>query len=409
MSELEAEVARLEQELTAVDADEGKASPVTSPLRDTGIDQSPMNSERRPGSYASFNDEDIMEMLAGNAPPESPQTQSLIEHLFSRDDSKERQSIQSLIDDIGKASLSAIVVPETSSSQDFYLRTLILNATLPVHKVTHNADLTKSLHLPQQSIAERVFLKYRHVVLPDLTFMSEDSVLRHLRATYSNSDTPEHYSMFVTALMLATTAVHISPGSVLQASGLYRAAVIHLETAFGSEPQSVDPLRDLEAVIGLAFFAALAGDDYSDAWALSGIAMRICIDLGLHKFADTEQKRRLFWSAFALDRKIAVARNLPVGLSDKSISAEVRICLLILDLHFLNPRAFSGALTVATLVSSSLLRHFILSNSTRFSRNSTAQEADARLLNTVIWPCSSTNGCKLAGLRDNYRGISNKI
>ncbi|KAI1625178.1 hypothetical protein EDD37DRAFT_629027 [Exophiala viscosa] len=270
-----------------------------------------------------------MELLTGNPSPLSVHSESLIENLFSSTDAKEKDSVQSLIDDIGQASLSAIVVPETSSSHDFYLRPLISNATLPVNPASLKA-IPKPLHLPQKSIAEKVFFKYRQSVLPDLPFMTEDSVYQHLQATYQ--PTAPSYSLFVTALMLATTAVHLSPGSVERASSLHRTAVLHLETAFSSaaEPQ---PLRDLEASIGLAYYAALTGDDYSDPWALSGIAMRVCVDLGLHKFADTNQKRRLFWSAFALDRKMAVARSLPLGLPDKTISADVSCCLVAAPLR----------------------------------------------------------------------------
>lgn len=76
--------------------------------------------------------------------------------------------MQTIIDDIGQASLSAMVVPETTSSHDFYLRPLILNATLPVNPASL-ASLPKPLHLPQRSIAEKVFFKYRQTVLPDLS------------------------------------------------------------------------------------------------------------------------------------------------------------------------------------------------------------------------------------------------
>lgn len=107
----------------------------------------------------------------------------------------------------------------------------------------------------------------------------------------------------------------------------------YLETAFTSaaEPQ---PLRGLEASIGLAYYAALTGDDYSDPRALSGIAMRVCVDLGLHKFAATNQERRLFWSAFALDRKTAVTRSFPLGLPDKTITADVSASVDVLSMLY---------------------------------------------------------------------------
>ncbi|EXJ81540.1 hypothetical protein A1O1_07604 [Capronia coronata CBS 617.96] len=328
--DLEAEVAHLEQELRAAEVGGHATSSIISPQHHDHDDSETvpaMVQDRdgvHPESTGPTDDPVLMELLMGETSPLSAHSESLIENLFSSTDTKEKDSVQSLVDDIRDASLSAMVVPETTSSQDFYLRPLILSATLPVNTASAKL-LPKPLHLPQKSIAEKVFSKFRHAVLPDLPFMSEDAVHEHLQATY-HSD-PPHYSIFITALMLATTAVHISPGSVVQASSLQRTAIVHLETAFAAiaNPQ---PLRDLEALVGLAYYAALVGDDYSDPWALSGVAMRVCVDLGLHKFAETEQKRRLFWSAFALDRKIAVARNLPFGIPDKAISAEVSVLLI---------------------------------------------------------------------------------
>ncbi|KIW16784.1 hypothetical protein PV08_03974 [Exophiala spinifera] len=321
--DLEAEVARLEQELRAAESGGYSTSSIISPKRDAG-ETFPARAQdgdaiHQPEATGPTDDPVLMELLMGNASPLSAHSDSLIENLFSSTDTNEKDSVQSLVDDIRDASLSAMVVPETTSSQDFYLRPLILSATLPVN-TTSPKLLPKPLHLPQKGIAEKVFSKYRHSVLPDLPFMSEYAAHDHLQATYQPEPPP--YSIFITALMLATTAVHISPGSVIQASSLQRTAIVHLEMAFASaaHPQ---PLRDLEALVGLAYYAALVGDDYSDPWALSGIAMRVCVDLGLHKFAETDQKRRLFWSAFALDRKIAVARSLPFGIPDKSISAEL--------------------------------------------------------------------------------------
>jgi hypothetical protein len=85
-----------------------------------------------------------------------------------------------------------------------------------------------------------------------------------------------------------------------------------------------NPLRDLEAVIALAQFAILAGEGYSDPWALSGIGVRIAVDLGLHKSAEPNHQRRLFWSVYILDRRASVAHDLPVRIPDDAITIEVR-------------------------------------------------------------------------------------
>lgn len=67
-------------------------------------------------------------------------------------------------------------------------------------------------------------------------------------------------------------------------------------------------------------------------WEVSGAAMRVAIDLGLHHETDRQSKldplerdmrRRLFWSAYCIDRNLATALGRPPSISDEWISAKV--------------------------------------------------------------------------------------
>ena len=62
-------------------------------------------------------------------------------------------------------------------------------------------------------------------------------------------------------------------------------------------------------------------------WYMIGLAMRTCIDLGMHRksnergFADdvADSRRRLFWTVYYLERMIAISLGRPLSISDRQI------------------------------------------------------------------------------------------
>lgn len=65
---------------------------------------------------------------------------------------------------------------------------------------------------------------------------------------------------------------------------------------------------------------------------LSGLALRQCIELGLHRKSiwrvkgdvlATEMQRRVFWVAYNLDRSAAFSLGRPLGIPDRDIDVEV--------------------------------------------------------------------------------------
>lgn len=285
---LEAEIAILEQELRRLDQD-GAASghimdPRTQPMP-TPVTTSPTPSD------------------------------SLIQHLFANSVPGTDPQIKGIVDDFVQVSLSALTL--SSAAHDQLLQTIILSAALPADTSRHRSAI-RPLGLPEVSVAEKVLLRYCDDVLPKLPFLCPADLGSHLRRAYRERSP---YSGFIVSTVLATTAVTISPNSVSNAAALLHGGLRRLEESFGSRPED-NYLQDLEAVIALAQFAAVAGDAHSDAWALTGIATRIAVDLGLHKICDSDRKRKLFWSAYTLDRQVAAARGLPAGIPDGAIEAE---------------------------------------------------------------------------------------
>jgi hypothetical protein len=67
------------------------------------------------------------------------------------------------------------------------------------------------------------------------------------------------------------------------------------------------------------------------AWTYIGLAMRTCIDIGLHRrvpgrrcsLFDAEMGRRIFWTCYCLDRQVSIVLGRPFAISDRDIDAEV--------------------------------------------------------------------------------------
>lgn len=67
-------------------------------------------------------------------------------------------------------------------------------------------------------------------------------------------------------------------------------------------------------------------------WTFVGIAMRLCVELGLHRkrrssvesTLQSELEKRLFWACYYFDRDFAMALGRPPSISDHDIDVEVR-------------------------------------------------------------------------------------
>jgi hypothetical protein len=92
-------------------------------------------------------------------------------------------------------------------------------------------------------------------------------------------------------------------------------AEAHHEAAFRNI-ETVLALRDIRSIQYLILLAlyCLRGPRSASAWTLGGLAMRQCIEIGLHRSPrdgevclDGEIRNRVFWSCYYLDRGVSVA------------------------------------------------------------------------------------------------------
>lgn len=119
--------------------------------------------------------------------------------------------------------------------------------------------------------------------------------------------------------------------------------------AFSSEEHHAAAIRHLDDVLGLANIRtvevllllalhSLRAPKGPGAWAYVGQAMRLCIELGLHRrtkarglpkicdlsLASLEMRKRVFWTAYCIDRQVSIILGRPFAISDRDIDAEVR-------------------------------------------------------------------------------------
>lgn len=104
----------------------------------------------------------------------------------------------------------------------------------------------------------------------------------------------------------------------------FTAAAASLDVAL--ELRSVD---NIEILLLLALYS-LHSPSGPGAWQLTGMAIRLCVECGLHRggriegTGAAEQRRRcLFWSCLILERKVAITLGRPFSLHDMDITADV--------------------------------------------------------------------------------------
>ncbi|KAH6677710.1 fungal-specific transcription factor domain-containing protein [Halenospora varia] len=89
-------------------------------------------------------------------------------------------------------------------------------------------------------------------------------------------------------------------------------------------------IRSVQILILLAIYS-LRAPKGPGAWTYIGLAMRSCIDLGLHRrtlakrypLLEVEIRKRIFWTCYSLDRQISIILGRPFAISDKDIDAEL--------------------------------------------------------------------------------------
>ena len=108
----------------------------------------------------------------------------------------------------------------------------------------------------------------------------------------------------------------------------YQKAMDHLETIVG-----LHNLANVQALLLMVMYS-LRSSEAPSTWYLTGIIVRLCISLGLHRDLPPararhmsayylQMRRRIFWSAYTVDRMLSMTLGRPPNIADEDIDASM--------------------------------------------------------------------------------------
>ncbi|KAF2109673.1 fungal-specific transcription factor domain-containing protein [Lophiotrema nucula] len=190
--------------------------------------------------------------------------------------------------------------------------------------------------LPPRHAADHLVDVYFQYRTPHLPVVERSRVDKALESAYSfpnnhqPSNQPVERDMFTTYMIFAIALCNVpnpsgGTGRVMQSEGCFRSAIGWVEKVI---TYSKSDLETLQAVLLLAQFVSMCPWQGS-LWHLTGIALRLCVDMGLHWETEGQslntdpnllyERRRLWYSAYYLDRVLGITLGRPFGITDESI------------------------------------------------------------------------------------------
>ncbi|KAF2972425.1 hypothetical protein GQX73_g1205 [Xylaria multiplex] len=138
---------------------------------------------------------------------------------------------------------------------------------------------------------------------------------------------PERFGLFKLYMVYAIGAMLIQlteRNAPTPPENYYMTALQHLFTARESKTT-----QNVEAMLLLVLYH-IRSSSYG-IWYMIGLAMRTCIDLGLHTKRHEgnldrytiQMRRRLFWSVYSLERTIAICLGRPLSIPDRQIDVDL--------------------------------------------------------------------------------------
>lgn len=238
---------------------------------------------------------------------------------------------------LAKLVMAAIEIPAT------------INAVDTLGEVENLIDPTSSIMtapaaLPLRRAADRTVEIYFEHRSPYFTFMSRQDARESLEHVYRvepgtrpTIQTKNGRHMFVVYMILAVglaSGSKVPNSSTKQSEGCFNSAMKHVDAVFAYSKSDLETLR---CVLLLAQYITLFPSKGS-LWHIAGVALRLCIDLGLHwegtsivrenpQFVDA--RRRLWWTTYKLDRLLCITLGRPFGIVDQSVN--VALPLLTVD------------------------------------------------------------------------------
>ncbi|KAH8891110.1 fungal-specific transcription factor-like protein [Thozetella sp. PMI_491] len=207
------------------------------------------------------------------------------------------------------------------------------------HSYEGSPMLAAEASLPPRHAADHlvdVYFQYRTPHMPIIErFRVEEAVENVYRVVQSGCDFTDLASErdFFTTYMVFAIALCDVPnptgGRPVQSEGCFRSAIGWIEKVITYSKSDIETLR---AILLLAQFVALFPSQGS-LWHLTGTALRLSIDIGLHWETDDQclqldpgvlhDRRRLWYSTYQFDRFLCITLGRPLGIIDESTRVQL--------------------------------------------------------------------------------------
>ena len=201
------------------------------------------------------------------------------------------------------------------------------------------ADLTILISLPADVIHSLV-KRYVQRILPIYPFLYEPAIWEHMgraieKTPKSEQGSPDpsvgpDYDFLFVYLILAISSTLGSANSGHEARCMAFSGSLFAEGSQHLSRKASFPnhLAEIQSTL-LILQYALINPKYANVWILSGVVMRSCLELGLHREvsdaagldpATIDMRRRVFWTAYCIDRSICSALQRPHSIPDATIN-----------------------------------------------------------------------------------------
>lgn len=236
---------------------------------------------------------------------------------------KEASDVDDLVSDFGFLSVNA-------TSRDFrgFAQVMSFARLLLCVSTTKQLPKVEPSPPPPRYTAMPLIQKYLDNIFVILPFFSETEFMTSMSSVYQESGrqaTPfDHYCFRMILAIAAAT------GSKVKGDESNHVAHQHVSAALDYAEMVLHPgsMTGLQAILFLLEYSLLDPEHF-DSWYLTGMASRVMVDLGLHQELPPESKkskqlldtrRRLFYCAYAMDRKISTALERTFSFTDDSAS-----------------------------------------------------------------------------------------
>ncbi|KAJ5160645.1 uncharacterized protein N7482_007649 [Penicillium canariense] len=187
--------------------------------------------------------------------------------------------------------------------------------------------------LPPRHAADHlveVYFQYRTCHLPIVGRPQAEKAIENAYRFLNGHEAPDRESerdIFTIYMILAIALCDVtnsSGGRPSQSEGCFRSAIGWIERVITYADSDLDTVR---SVLLLAQFVALC-PSWGSLWHLTGTALRLCIDIGLHWETEEQtlhmnpevlhDRRCLWYSTYQLDRVLCLTLGRPFGIIDES-------------------------------------------------------------------------------------------